>query len=455
MTPKLLLLAAAAATAAAAPPGATPPPVFPIADYTTLVEKVANGSRLTVAVPGGTPFQVVHLYGDTQARGYAYGWLMAGRVEKMMADLDVFYRDEIDSIPWAKLKLPPALQKALEGALKDAAPPVFKAALRWVFNQQKSHLAASASQPLEEIAGMARGICARQRHDGAGAKCSEAEWETQLHVVNELPELIRMTCSMFGAWGSATPDGNLVQLRTLDFGGGPFVNQTVLTVHHPPVGEGHQFAQVSFTGFVGAVTGFSDHVALSEKVWETYDTPDVQPGTYQGIPVVGVIRNMLQFADSTEAALEIAEKADRTWAVFLGVGNFKTQRFDALGYREKSVEVYSANNCSKVTGQESIPDVAYIDKHPQPSRDSAHTMQVLLQKYAKTGGLDAKTTAQNLPRLTQSGDVHVTVYDFGPKPTTYLAIGKIDINGTYGADKSGMACFQPIVQIDQAALWAR
>ena len=46
MTPKLLLLLAAAAATAAATPGATsgapPPPVVPIADYTTLVEKVAN-----------------------------------------------------------------------------------------------------------------------------------------------------------------------------------------------------------------------------------------------------------------------------------------------------------------------------------------------------------------------------------------------------------------------------
>eukprot|EP00666_Eupelagonemidae_sp_cell4sb_P006027 gene6027-4196_t len=39
-----------------------------------------------------------------------------------------------------------------------------------------------------------------------------------------LPELIRMSCTMFGAWGSATPTGNLTQLRALDFGSGPFAN---------------------------------------------------------------------------------------------------------------------------------------------------------------------------------------------------------------------------------------
>ena len=33
---------------------------------------------------------------------------------------------------------------------------------------------------------------------------------------------------------------------------------------------------------VGVVTGFSQHIAMSEKVWETYRSPDVQPGTYAG-----------------------------------------------------------------------------------------------------------------------------------------------------------------------------
>ena len=41
-------------------------------------------------------------------------------------------------------------------------------------------------------------------------------------------------------------------------------NRAVLAVHHPPRTEA--FAMISFTGFVGAVTGFNPHIALSEKV---------------------------------------------------------------------------------------------------------------------------------------------------------------------------------------------
>ena len=41
-----------------------------------------------------------------------------------------------------------------------------------------------------------------------------------------------LQCSMMGAWGKATASGggNLIQLRTLDFGGGPFANRNVLVV---------------------------------------------------------------------------------------------------------------------------------------------------------------------------------------------------------------------------------
>jgi hypothetical protein len=96
--------------------------------------------------------------------------------------------------------------------------------------------------------------------------CDASTWETKLQTMNMLPELIRMTCSMVGAWGSATPDGKLTQLRTLDFGGGPFVNHTVLAVHFPSEGGAVPFAAISFSGLVGVVSGFSQHIGMSEKV---------------------------------------------------------------------------------------------------------------------------------------------------------------------------------------------
>lgn len=67
-----------------------PPPIYALERYSTLLEQHRNGTLLEVAVPGGTPFRVIHLRGDTEARGYAYGYLMADRIVSFIADLDDF-----------------------------------------------------------------------------------------------------------------------------------------------------------------------------------------------------------------------------------------------------------------------------------------------------------------------------------------------------------------------------
>lgn len=41
---------------------------------------------------------------------------------------------------------------------------------------------------------------------------------------NLFPELCRAVCSIVGAWGNATADGNLLQLRALDYFAEAFFN---------------------------------------------------------------------------------------------------------------------------------------------------------------------------------------------------------------------------------------
>ena len=54
-------------------------------------------------------------------------------------------------------------------------------------------------------------------------------------------------------------------MRSLDFGAGPFANNTLLLVHHPS-GGAQPFASLTFPGFAGVVTGLSPSAAVSEKV---------------------------------------------------------------------------------------------------------------------------------------------------------------------------------------------
>ena len=70
----------------------------------------------------------------------------------------------------------------------------------------------------EETDGIVDGMCSVK-------KCDTEKYKKKIRHVNMLPELIRMQCSMMGAYGEATPsDEKLAQLRTLDFGTGPFAN---------------------------------------------------------------------------------------------------------------------------------------------------------------------------------------------------------------------------------------
>ena len=60
----------------------------------------------------------------------------------------------------------------------------------------------------------------------------------------------------------------LYQLRSLDWNtNGPFQEFPALFVYHPEAGNGHAFSSLSWAGFLGTLTGFSEAgVGLSQKV---------------------------------------------------------------------------------------------------------------------------------------------------------------------------------------------
>ena len=159
---------------------------------------------------------------------------------------------------------------------------------------------------IEEMEAIGKGVCIGMTQENSKAECDPVAMGDMVKRVNMLPELIRMACTAYGAWGNATPDGKLTQIRALDFGGGPFSNYTVVGVYRsaPDAAEQERaFATVMYPGMVGVITGVSDRgVGISEKVWMTYDTPSLQPGSYDGEPDVFVLRDLVQLAANREEA---------------------------------------------------------------------------------------------------------------------------------------------------------
>eukprot|EP01064_Diplonema_japonicum_P021294 TRINITY_DN30827_c0_g1_i1.p1 TRINITY_DN30827_c0_g1~~TRINITY_DN30827_c0_g1_i1.p1 ORF type:complete len:462 (+),score=116.76 TRINITY_DN30827_c0_g1_i1:60-1388(+) len=427
------------AAAISVPP---PNPIIQAAPLMKLVNQTTTGKLYTID-QGTVHLKVLHIWGRPEELGYAQGYLLAKDIYQfMVVELDKFYAELADQIPLGDL--PAWLQKDIQNAIGSELVPVMHKALAYVYDRELYHILLSESSPSTEADTMARGMC----DSGVIFNCSVNEIAKVIKHSNMLPELIRMTCSMMGAWGKATPTGKLTQLRTLDFGTGPFASYSTLTVYHPLTG--FNWANIGFPGFVGSVTGFSEHVALSEKVWEHYGPgKDTQPGHYDGLPVTGVIRNILQYSATKEQAHNYALDHKRTWGVFMGVGDDSSQQFKAIGYREADCKWYGDNNITMITNFTTVEGVTYIDKHPQPSHDRT-TMPGLVNTWY--GNLTAVNVVQNFPRFEKSGDVHAAVFDYGNKKT-YMAFGVVDANGQYGPNDEGFACYQPFLEFDQTALW--
>ena len=122
------------------------------------------------------------------------------------------------------------------------------------------------------------------------------------------------------------------------------------------------------------------------------------------------------------------KQSARTWAMWVGVGDHATQKFDLIGYKEDSAIVYDDVTMPSMTGQPYIDIIAYVDKHPQPSGEGpTGTLPTALLDFYGNISLE---TSKTILQYHQSGDVHIAAYDFdGDK--MYLAIGKINNDGKY------------------------
>ncbi|MGA1867776.1 MAG: C45 family autoproteolytic acyltransferase/hydrolase [bacterium] len=162
--------------------------------------------------------------------------------------------------------------------------------------------------PLEEKEEM-RGLA-----HGAGIPLRVIHWFHAIPEVSEYGSHKRFSkkfkptsCSNIAAFGKATIDGELYQLRVLDWMRNMGVQKRpVILVHHPD--SGNESITFSFAGFIGCVSGMNEQkMAFGEM---GYGNP---PGeSLEGIPFVFLFRKLMREADSLDDAKRIIEAARRT-----------------------------------------------------------------------------------------------------------------------------------------------
>lgn len=433
-------------------PGAT----FDAKTYTTWSKFHKSGSKkgeVFVPVDGSGDYIKVYrldLVGDAKARGLAQGSLMPLEIADFMeVQMNKYFASEVWNIDVSGAPQPlRGILELLKIKGAKAAPGIFRQALDWVYQNELQYLPQNL---VDEMDGIAEGMCSSKLLPN----CNVTEWGNTLKAINMVPELIRMACTAYGAWGTATPDSKLVQIRALDFGGGPFANHTIVQVNRDPNNPGNAFASITFPGMVGVITGVSENgIGVSEKVWMTYDKISLQPGHYDGEPDVFVLRDILEKSKNKAEAEAYMQNVKRTFAIWVGVGDYATQTFDLVAYKEDSSIVYNDVTAPSMTGQPFIENVAYVDKHPQPSGEGpTGTLPTALSDFH--GNITLENT-KTILKYHQTGDLHIAAYNFGDKEM-YVSIGRINSEGQYGpedGDKDSWKAYnRPYLKFNLEDLW--
>jgi len=342
-------------------PGSTPNTIPPITAAPTFVASVPNG-KLYISTEVKPPIRVLHVYGDAYERGLAAGQLLKPQLTVFLPDVLKYMDTKLETVIAKYLPFMP----------------------KWLTNYIVSHgipealdLTANLTRPFtpQHFVDEIRGIS-----DGSGVSFG------LITRLNMIPELIKAACSMIGAWGPAInlagPDNTLFQLRALDWDtGGPFANYPLVTIHHPPATDGVPFATWGWTGFVGAITGFSSSsVGICEKWWATYN------GTYfmEGYPFPYLLRDILQYDPDISAAFNRIMHAQRTCSIWVGLGDSDTNQMRVVQYSHDILNIFSDVSYPSYPNHPNFRGLTYVDRYEQPSHSDCLAG---LLKYAITSNV--------------------------------------------------------------------
>jgi len=145
-------------------------------------------------------------------------------------------------------------------------------------------------------------------------------------------------CSNFAAWGEATADGALLHGRNLDWSTTGGAQKYPCVIDYHPF-QGNRLCLVAWAGSVGSVTGMNERgITYGEMTSSSTDE------TLDGLPLFFQFRQILQYANTLEEAVEMQKSFDRTtgWNMMLCDGKIPDAR--ALEVSDNHVSVFTADD---------------------------------------------------------------------------------------------------------------
>jgi isopenicillin-N N-acyltransferase-like protein len=213
---------------------------------------------------------VLHLKGTPYQRGFQHGSMLKEQIQRNIST----YIDQ------AKSPIPGRVDEFIRNM------PVLMSFVPDHFKQEIKGLSDGSDIPIEKII-----------------------------ALNLFPEMFH--CSGITVSGEASQNAELYHVRVLDYSIGKNLQSTaVLQVVEPE--NKIPYLNISYAGFIGTVTGMNNQkIAIGEIGGLGY-------GSWQGIPMAFLLREILESASSIEEAKSILQTAPRTYEYYYVFSDGKT-----------------------------------------------------------------------------------------------------------------------------------
>jgi hypothetical protein len=228
------------------------------------------------------------------------------------------------------------------------------------------------------------------------AKVDDIDYEAVRTGVTQ-PEILHHdpnappACSNFAAFGKWTKDGRLLHGRNLDW---PIKNHAqddaVIQVWRPKGGT--PFMMVGWAGGIGSVSGMNAAgITIGEMTSKSTDE------TFDGLPLMLIMRRVLDSAKTLEEAVQIMQKGPRTLGWNFVIGDGKAPDARALEVDAADCLVFAPNDPTenKETGHWSMPDAVRRTNHPI----SIKLIPKLVGVFGPQFGIDPAKWREALPLL--------------------------------------------------------
>ncbi len=161
-------------------------------------------------------------------------------------------------------------------------------------------------------------------------------------IGHALQDFMLVGCTSFAAWDSKTLDGELLLGRNFDFyAGDKFAEEKIIAFINPE--KGHKFMMYTWPGMIGAVSGMNE-----KGITLTINAGKTRIPLIAKTPITLVAREILQYAENTTQAIEIARKREVFVSESLMVGSALERKVILIEVSPGKIGVYEVGNTDQL-----------------------------------------------------------------------------------------------------------